>query len=237
MKRLLYLSLFFNALALGAAGFAVYRLGGWKYTFIRLQRNTDGLYHHRIQHFQRLSERPGSIVFLGDSQTEQAEWHELFPDGPAVLNRGVSGDFSEGVLERLPEILRHKPLKIFLLIGVNDLAFGNSVPEIEMTYRAIVQKIRAESADSELYLQSVLPVNNEVRRVGVTNAKIQELNARVAQIAQDYALPFLDIATPMKDADGNLAAKFTEDGLHLNGSGYAVWKKEIERFVLVQDNK
>ena len=228
MKRLLYVSLFFNLLALGAAGFATYRLGGIQYALIRLQRPTEGLYHHRAQHFERLPERLGSIIFLGDSQTEQAEWAELFPDGPVVLNRGISGDYTEGLLERLPEILRHKPLKIFLLIGVNDLAFNNDVSEIEAVYRNIVQKIRTESPDTELYLQSVLPVNNEVRHVGVKNSKVLELNARIQQIAHDYTLPFLDIATPLKDADGNLAAKFTEDGLHLNGLGYLVWKKQIE---------
>jgi len=231
MKRLLYLSLIFNLLAIGAGGFAVYRLGGFKHVFIRLQRTTEGLYHHRAQHFERLSESPGSIIFLGDSQTEQAEWRELFPDGPVVLNRGISGDYTVALLERLPEILRHKPLKIFLLIGVNDLAFGNSVPEIEMGYRAIVQKIRTESPDTELYLQSVLPVNNDVRHVGVKNIKVLELNIRIAQIARDFALPFLDIATPLKDSDGRLAAKFTEDGLHVNGMGYSVWKKEIEKLV------
>lgn len=234
MKKILYISIIFNVLALGAAGFATYRLGGWRYVFIRLQRQTEGLYHHRAQHFERLPERLGSIVFLGDSQTEQAEWHELFPDGPVVLNRGISGDYTEGVLERLPEVLRHKPLKIFLLIGVNDLAFGNSIPEIEVAYRSIVQKIRTDSPDTELYLQSLLPVNNEVRHVGVKNATILELNARIAQIARDFALPFLDIATPLKDADGNLAAKFTEDGLHVNGLGYAVWKKEIAQYVQVK---
>ncbi len=232
MKRLLYVSLFFNLLALGAAGFAAYRLGGWKYAFIRLQRQTEGLYHHRAQHFERLPESPGCIIFLGDSQTQQGEWHEIFGDNPVVLNRGISGDYTGGLIERLPEILRHKPLKIFLLIGVNDLGFGNSVPEIETVYRAIVQKIRSESPDTELYLQSLLPVNNEVRRVGVKNTKILEVNIRVAQIARDFALPYLDIATPMKDADGNLAAKFTEDGLHVNGLGYLVWKKAIEQMVV-----
>ena len=232
MKRLLYLSLFCNLLALGAAGFAVYRLGGWKYMLIRLQRQTEGLYHHRAQHFERLPESPGCIIFLGDSQTEQAEWHELFGDKPVILNRGISGDYSEGLLERLPEVLRHKPLKIFLLIGVNDLGFGNSVAELELAYRAIVQKIRTESPNTELYLQSLLPVNNDVRHVGVKNAKILEVNTRIQQIARDFTLPFLDIGTPLKDANGNLSAKFTEDGLHVNGLGYAVWKKEIERYVL-----
>ncbi|MDO8368974.1 MAG: GDSL-type esterase/lipase family protein [Saprospiraceae bacterium] len=231
MKRLLYLSLFFNLLALGAAGFAVHRLGGFRYVLIRLQHSTEGLHHHRVQHFERLPERTGSIIFLGDSQTEQAEWHEIFAEGPVVLNRGISGDYTEGLLERLPEIFRHKPLKIFLLIGINDLVFGNSVPEIEMAYRAIVKKIRTESPDTELYLQSVLPVNNGVRKVGAKNEDVLDLNAHIIKIAHDFTVPFLDIATPLKDADGNMAAKFTEDGMHLNGLGYLVWKKEIEKFV------
>jgi lysophospholipase L1-like esterase len=234
MKKLLYFSLFLNLLALGAAGFAAYRLGGFKNAFLRLQRQTEGLYHHRAQHFERLPESPGCIIFLGDSQTEQGEWHELFGDHPAVLNRGISGDYTAALLERLPEVLRHKPLKIFLLIGVNDLAFGNSVPEIETIYRTIVQKIRTDSPDTELYLQSLLPVNNDVRHVGVKNTTILEVNVRVAQIARDFSVPFLDIATPLTDANGNLAAKFTEDGLHVNGLGYSVWKKAIEGFTSVK---
>ena len=231
MKRLLYISLILNLLALGTAVFVIQRLGGLNHVLVRLQRTTESLYHHRAQHFERLPERPGSIIFLGDSQTQQGEWHEIFGDNPIVLNRGISGDYTIGLLERLPEILRHKPLKIFLLIGVNDLVFRNSIPEIENEYRAIVKKIRTDSPDTELYLQSLLPVNNDVRRTGVTNDKILALNKRVAQIAYDFSLPYLDIATPLKDADENLSAKFTEDGLHLNGLGYFVWKKQIEKLV------
>lgn len=236
MKRLLYLSLFLNLLLIGAAVFALHRLGGWRYAMLRLQHQTTGLYHHRAQHFERMDEKPGSIIFLGDSQTEQAEWHEFFNDQPKVLNRGISGDFTEGVLERLPEVLRHKPLKIFLLVGINDLIFGNSPAEIEQAYRAIVQKIRRDSPDTELFLQSVLPVNNDLRNSGATNAKVLELNARIVQIARDFALPYLDIGTPLKEANGNLAPKFSEDGLHLNGLGYFVWKKEIEKMAQVEPN-
>ncbi len=231
MKRLFYASLIVNLLFASAMGFALYRLGGWRYAMLRLQHQTAGVYAHRAQHFERLDEKPGCIIFLGDSQTQQAEWHELFGDQPVVLNRGISGDNTEGVLERLPEVIRHKPLKIFLLIGVNDLVFGNKMADIEMVYRAIVQKIRTESPDSELYLQSVLPVNNDIRKSGTTNKRVLELNTRIIQIAHDFALPYLDIAIPLKDADGNLAEKFTEDGLHLNGIGYGVWKHEIQKMV------
>lgn len=232
MKRLLTVSLLLHLMTAAAIGYAIHRLGGCAYTWTRLQNNTAGLYQHRVQHFERLDEQPGSIVFLGDSQVAQAEWHELFGDQPTVLNRGIAGESTQGVLARLPEILRHKPLKIFLLVGANDLIFGQKPADIALVYRTVVQKIRTDSPDTELYLQSVLPINNEQRNTGTSNAEIDALNAQIAQIARDFALPFIDLGTPLKDADGHLAVKFSQDGLHLNGVGYAVWKKSIEQYGL-----
>jgi len=225
MKRILFTSLFLNLVLFGAITWSVQKLGGFGYTWQRLQHREWGVYGHRVQHFAKLPERPGSIVFLGDSQIEQAEWHEIFGDNPMVLNRGISGDYTAGVLARLGEVLRHKPLKIFLLVGVNDLFFGKKPSEIEADYRAIVRRTRSESPDSELLLMSVLPVNNKVRDVGLTNDQVLALNERIRQIAKDYALPYLDLNTQLSDADGNLAAKFTDDGLHVNGLGYVVVEK------------
>ena len=225
MKRILFTSLFLNLVLFGAITWSVQKLGGFGYTWQRLQHREWGVYGHRVQHFAKLPERPGSIVFLGDSQIEQAEWHEIFGDNPMVLNRGISGDYTAGVLARLGEVLRHKPLKIFLLVGVNDLFFGKKPSEIEADYRAIVRRTRSESPDSELLLMSVLPVNNKVRDVGLTNDQVRALNERIRQIAKDYALPYLDLNTQLSDADGNLAAKFTDDGLHVNGLGYVVVEK------------
>ena len=227
MKRILYISLIVNLLLLGAITWSVQKLGGFDYTWHRLQHREWGVYGHRVQHFAKLPERPGSIIFLGDSQVEQAEWHEVFGDNPMVLNRGIAGDYCAGVMARMDEVLRHKPLKIFLLVGVNDLFFGKKIPEIEAEYRAIVQRTRTASPDTELYLLSVLPVNNKVRDIGLEHKAVQALNERIRQIAKDFALPYLDINTPLTDADGNLAAKFTDDGLHVNGLGYVVMKHEI----------
>ncbi|MCC7467435.1 MAG: hypothetical protein IT261_14235 [Saprospiraceae bacterium] len=231
MKPWFYTSLLINVLGICLALFAVQRLGGWKYTWLKLQRQTAGLYHHRLEHFERLDEQPGAIIFLGDSQTEQAEWHELFGDKPPVLNRGISGDYVQGVLDRLPEVLRHKPSKIILLIGVNDLIFGSRVEDIEAVYSKIVAQIRTQSSQTELYLLSLLPVNNDQRKSGTNNTRISALNNRIAGISRTYALPFVDIATTLKDAEGNLAERFSEDGLHLNGLGYQVWKNEIQKYV------
>ena len=228
MKKSLVFSLFFNLLLVAGMIFIVHRLGGWKFALSRLNNPIPAQYSHRKQLFEKLPERRGSIVFLGDSQTEQCEWQELTGgDSTTVLNRGISGDHVDGVWARLDEVLRHKPLKIYLLVGINDLFYHKPLPLIEARYREIVGKIRRESSDTELILESILPVNNEVRATSTTNEAVQAMNARIKQIAQDYALTYLDIYTPLTDANGHLSAKFTEDGIHLNGLGYTVWKQQI----------
>lgn len=231
MKRLLIFSLIFNVLLASGISYMMHRLGGWSYALYRFRNSEAGLYTHRKTLFEKLPERPGVVMMLGDSQTALCEWQELLGDSARVLNRGISGDYVDGVWARLDEVLRHKPLKIFLLVGVNDLFFGKKPEAVEARYREIVQKIRRESPDSELILQSVLPLNGGMRSLPAGNAEIQALNARIVQIAKDYALPYVDLYSQLTDASGNLSTRFTDDGIHLNGTGYLVWKKEIETYL------
>ncbi len=230
MKRWLAVSLAMNALLLAAAIFALQRLGGWQYTLHRLQHSESGLYQHRRQLFEQLPTQAGAIILLGDSQTALCEWRELMGDSLPILNRGIVGDQVDGVANRLAEILRHRPAKIFLLVGVNDLLLGKTAVDVEIRYRALVQKIRADSPATQLFLESVLPVNNVIKNIGISNTQILDLNVRIARIARGHTLPFVDIYGPLTDPAGNLAARFTEDGLHLNGAGYAVWQQQLKPF-------
>ena len=230
MKRrlLLWISLLLNVFLLLCFWMALQRLGGWNYTLFRLQQDETGLYHSRKQLFERMPAQQGAVIFLGDSQTEQCEWQEFLQlDSVLVLNRGIVGDHVDGVLSRLDEITRHKPSKIFLLVGINDLIFEKKTESIAITYRNIVANIRNATPDSELFLQSVLPVNNTLKKTGVENVDIIQLNTEIAQIAKAYALPYLDIYSELTDASGNLSPQFTEDGIHLNALGYLAWKNKI----------
>lgn len=226
-KFLIYIALLLNLLFAVSGWLALQRLGGWRYTYFRLKHGEDALYQHRKQLFERMQPKPGAIVFLGDSQTEQCEWAEFLRDTLPILNRGICADHTGGVYDRLDEVLRHKPLKIYLLVGVNDLLFGTPPEQVEVGYRKIVEKIRRESKETALILESVLPVNNAVKHVGIKNETIQAMNTRIAQIAKDYALPYLDIYSHLTNASGELSEQFTADGIHLNAAGYAVWAKTI----------
>lgn len=232
MKRLLIFSLLLNLLFLGAFAFGLRRLGGWKYTLHRLRHSEAGPYAHRKSLFAQLPERAGAIVLFGDSQIEQCEWRELLGDTLPVLNRGIVGDGVDGLLARLDaDVLRHRPAKVFVCAGANDLLFGRSAAEIEGRYRELAQKIRRAAPQAKLILTSVLPVNNTVKNTGLENVAVRALNEKIRRIAGETDASYLDLYTQLTDAEGNLAAKFTEDGLHLNGAGYLVWKKTLEPFL------
>lgn len=230
MRRfLLIFSICFNLLLAGAFLFLVQRMGGWQYAFYRLRHDESGLYANRKSLFQQFPDKPGAIVMLGDSQIEQCEWGELLNDSLPVLNRGISGDHVDGVWNRLDDVLRNRPSKVFVCVGINDLLFKKPPESIEARYREIVGKIRAQTPDAQLVLISVLPLNNDIKKFGLQNADIQAFNQRIAKIARDYALPYLDLSNQLSDANGNLRSACTTDGIHLNGQGYLVWKKAMEK--------
>lgn len=238
MKKLLLLSFALTLLSCTALFLLLQRLGGWRYALNRLQHNETGLYAHRKQLFERLPERPGAILFVGDSQTEQCEWSELIAmEGPPVLNRGITGDHTAGISNRLPELLRHRPSKMFLMVGVNDLLFDTPLLEIAARYRSLVQQIRSRSPNTQLVLLGLPSVNNQIKQTGLTTSAVDGLNTKIAQIAKEYALPFVDLKTPLSDAEGRLSAKFTEDGLHLNALAYLVWKQGIAAYLGVRGDK
>ena len=62
-------------------------------------------YHQRVSHFRTLPITKNDIIFVGNSISDGAEWSELFSNSQ-IKNRGISGDFSAGVLNRIDEISR-----------------------------------------------------------------------------------------------------------------------------------
>ena len=177
-----------------------------------------------------LPNEENEIIFLGDSITDRCEWFELFAN-PLVRNRGLSGDKTSGVLDRLTEITESKPDKIFIMIGVNDLRHNVSIDSILANHNHIVETILSESPNTQIILQSILPVNNEIGKPKTTNQQIDSLNISIQTIAKRFNFLYVDINSKLKDAKGRLDKQYSEDGLHINGGGYLVWKSAIQNYV------
>ena len=229
-KKLFVLSLLLNLALLASMAYIIHRLGGLRYMIHRVNnKDIEGIYEHRKGFFTMLPKQKGRIVFLGDSLTEYGQWEELTQHSN-VLNRGIAGDTTPNLLRRLDHIVELAPSKIFLMIGINDFLFFDR-PQILENYQQIVQQLTTQLPNTQLYLQSILPVNPTIRRIAMDNEEIRLLNQSIQQLATDQELIYIDIHHPLKDANGNLDEKYTEDGVHLNGLAYRVWHKEIAAYL------
>lgn len=201
-------------------------------------------YYERVAQFE--AEAPigqNDIVFLGNSLTEGGRWSEFFAEtqarlqkkGGAIRNRGIIGDTAEGIADRLDEITKGKPKKIFLLCGVNDISHDLTLDQIAARLENLVSRIRSESPKTKLYLQSILPFNESFKRYKNLNGKtwmVAELNVMLKQIADKYKVEFLNIYPLfLEEGTARLNPSITSDGLHLNAEGYEIWKSAIEKYV------
>ena len=178
----------------------------------------------KLRSFRELPVQTGDVVFLGDSLTSQGRWGEWFPGVP-VRNRGISGDTTADVLARLGEVVRTAPAQIFLMVGTNDLGLGVRQEVVLENVAAIVTEIRRATPQTEIYLQTLLP------RDAAYVERIAMVNQGLALLAEKEGLVLIDVGRAMSSSTGTLRAELTRDSLHLEGAGYAVWRKALAPFV------
>ena len=198
------------------------------------EKKYSTFYSQRVSIFEKLPIDSADIVFLGNSITNFGEWGELFKN-IHVKNRGISGDKTDGIYARLDAILTGKPRKIFLMIGVNDLEHGASTDSTVNGIIRIAERIAKESPNTILYIQSLLPVNDQFGKFPKHTNKgvaIIEINDRLKLFCKSHNLPYLDLYRSFKNKDDEkLNPKYTNDGLHLMGEGYMLWVQLINRAV------
>lgn len=166
------------------------------------------------------------VVMLGDSLTMYGLWGEFFPDA-RILNRGIGGDVSEGVLNRLDTVTSTNPEKVFVMIGTNDIARGHDVKFIAGNVEEAILRLKEDLPESEIYLESVLP------RTKKYSKKVEELNDSYRQICDMYeGVEFVDLYPLFCSAGGAPNVElFASDGYHMSGAGYRVWADAIGEYV------
>lgn len=193
-------------------------------------------YDSRLNYFKQLPAKKGAVVFWGDSITEWADWNELTGLGN-VLNRGIAGDISYGLLHRIHEVVRHQPAKIFMLIGTNDISKGIPADAIVRTYTTIIQQLQQQLPATKIYVQSVFPINDSLinrQYYKGTNQGIVQLNSALKQMADALKVTFVNVFDAMLDEKRQLAAAYTYDGLHLSGKGYLQWVNYLKKHKLLK---
>jgi lysophospholipase L1-like esterase len=231
MKIVLIASLITNLLLISGATFVLYKKGG--INFIKLQIKTlsstseyPSYYLQKKGIFESLTATNVEKVFVGDSITDHGEFQEYFPKS-VVLNRGISNDKAGGVLNRIEEVVNRKPKEVYIMIGINDIISGTDLPVFETSMRNIVDSFNA--SETKVFVQSILPVNNDLYGNAVSNTKVLEFDAVIKDIALETGANYIDLYTSFADDENQLNREYTIDGIHLNEKGYKVWMDIISQ--------
>lgn len=228
MKKWLILSIIVNIILLLYIGIS---------NIVTTSKYAEEVRNFQIDHYlmknnlnEKMGQQDSVIAFIGDSQIEYCNWNELL-NRDDVLNRGIAGDVTSGVLARVKELTRHNPAKVFVQVGTNDLSMGISEEQIIKDYGAVINKIREGSkGKAEIYINSVLPVQ-DLPGEFYQNSEILSLNRALKKLCMIKDVVFIDLSDKFTDDSGNLNPELTNDGLHLNADGYLIWANILKLFL------
>ena len=195
--------------------------------------NPDVYYARRATLFDLLPVYSSDIIMLGNSLTDGAEWNELF-DNCHVKNRGIVGDIIPGFFERLEPILKGQPRKIFIMGGVNDISHGVSADGIVSAMTQVVTTIQARCPKTEIYVQSMLPFNNDVRLWKLLKGREQVVvdgNKGLESMCQRLGVTFINLYPLFVGENGKMKPEYTNDGLHLMGGAYLIWRDALLPYI------
>lgn len=187
----------------------------------------------KMQNFELLNQSAAhnQVVFIGDSIIELYQTYELFADkDKTVYNRGISGDTSDRMLERINiNCLNILPEVVYILVGTNDIAKKIDHSTIISNITKSINKCM-ESGVKKVVVSDLYPVNKAIDAGMVgsrTNKEIQELNGKIKVAVEVNNAIFSDLTSVLADEDSNFNKEYTYDGLHPNAKGYAQITKAI----------
>ena len=183
---------------------------------------------HRTKWAQRVPADQGAVVFLGDSITDL--WNDSFDGdfgGLKVVNRGISGDTTRGVLIRMhQDVLSLHPRAVVLMIGTNDLEEQAEPETIVGNLKLILAELKKYDPKLPVILCQLFPSSPALHR---PPEKIKEVNALyLAAVRGDPQITFLETWPLFANAEGNAKPEEFPDLLHPNKAGYAKWAAAVK---------
>lgn len=185
-------------------------------------------YTMKTSNYDVFKTKQANIVMLGDSITYGVDWHELL-GRQDIVNRGIGGDVTEGMLNRLYYVFKVKPKIVFLMGGINDIMSDYATPEkITKNQKLIIEKLKKQNIKP--VITSTLYVSSSLNNYKSINAKVDKLNSLLKQLAADQEIDYIDLNSKL--ANGTwMNSKYTIDGVHLLGNAYEIWGAEISKIL------
>jgi lysophospholipase L1-like esterase len=184
---------------------------------------------NRNYFWTKRADSQNAIVFVGDSLT--GNWGNVAKFFPkyTVVNRGIGGDVTRGVLFRLKEdVLDLHPKAIVVNIGSNDLSAKEMTSDALANLSDILDKVHNEAPSVPVILCTLPP--RDSKEAPIDQNELKDLNAGIAKLAQGKPnVTLLDLFPLLALPDGMPDTQnFKKDKLHLDTPGYTKWAAALE---------
>ena len=185
-------------------------------------------------HYKKETDTP-AIIMLGDSHIRNGDWTHLL-NRTDVINRGISGDFTECMCLRL-KYLEGKNAKIwFINGGINDLPWKE--PEFVLdNYKKIIEFVKNEKAipviNLLLYTSPLAAINYPTRAdYKKINSMVKTTNTLLVNFAKQNNIDYIDLNKITADENDVFKAAYTTDGIHLTENVYKEWASMIQEVLV-----
>jgi lysophospholipase L1-like esterase len=169
------------------------------------------------------------VLFIGSSSIRL--WETLAADFPGVpvINRGFGGsELRDSTFYAGRIVIPYAPRQIVMYAGENDLQSGRTPRQVASDFRAFVQRVRRDLPKVRISYISNKPSPSRVALL----QEQRQANALIREEAARLHVDFIDVFTPMLDADGQPRGElFVEDRLHMNRTGYELWRRIVAPYL------
>ena len=184
-------------------------------------------------------------AFVGDSITEGIKLYEVMTNATVVAARGINldNDFTDDQIRTaqgnstvMGALEAAEPKKIYIMFGANGVGWFTEQHFTDV-YTKFVQAVKEQHPDSQIYLQSILPVTQEFddSREDISNDKINRYNELVVEIAEEQKVHYLDVASAFKDEKGCLPEDSNGDGMHFGNKYYQKWFDYLKSHTVAEE--
>jgi lysophospholipase L1-like esterase len=162
-------------------------------------------------------------VFMGDSITVGFAVNEILPNESVMAGAGATAGYIYE--EYMDDLAEKKPDNVFIMLGSDDMLMPVDDPKelFRNDLTKFINKIKEESPDSKIYIQSITPVTQEALELESRYERIEDYNELLKDLADELSVNYVDIGALAKE-NSDL---FAEDGVHFKKEFYQLWLNKL----------
>ena len=164
------------------------------------------------------------VAMLGTSLTMRVQWNELL-GREGVINRGISGDLTNGILNRVDEVISRKPVICFIEGGSNDIDLNITAGEIAENLHQAALQLKANGIIPIMF--AVPHVSERYPNFEAFNRKVDEVNVQLHAIANKEHFAIIDLTKNIGDGHETYNRFTARDGMHLAPAAYQLWAEAV----------